>query len=240
MRVGGEGRKRKEKSVNKFEKMFNPCGLRVPQKMTKKDLMKFGSRVEHPEFLLLDGYATPVENQGDKPYCAAYSASNFAESVLWRKNGYRTEIDPVPLYKHAKKIDGDPDGDGTYLECALDALLEKGYFKRGTCEVKTMWGDNALTLVKNAIHRYGVCIAGFNITGEWFNPKGGVITGKTKPESLGGHAVTLVGYDRDGVIVLNSWGKDYAHNGFVYLHNQAFDKQFMYGAVLTRCLDNFN
>jgi len=226
--------------MNRFEKMYNPCGLRVPAKLVKKNMMKFGSRIECPDELILDGYCTAVEDQGSKPYCAACSASNFAESVLWRKNGYRTEINPDPLYAHAKTIDGDPTGDGTYLECTLDALLQKGYFSRETCKVKTFGGSmfgigSGLQDVKNAIHRYGVCIAGFNITGEWFNPKGGIIRGGG--ESQGGHAVTLVGYDQDGVLILNSWGKSYAHDGFVYIVNRAFDAQFMYGACLTNCLN---
>ena len=230
--------------MNKFEAMYNPAGLRIPSKLPGKSLLKFGSRITHPKECLLPWYTTPVEDQGNKPYCAAYSASNFAESVLWRKNGYRTDIDPDPLYHHAKTIDGDPTGDGTYLECTLDALLEKKYFKRDLCKVKTFGGGlfghrDALTNLKNTIHRYGVCIAGFDITGEWFNPKGGVIRGdKSTPQ--GGHAVTIVGYDEDGVLILNSWGKEYAKDGFVYMTNKAFDQQFMYGAVLTRCLDGFN
>lgn len=227
--------------MNRFEKMYNPTGLRIPTFLAKKSVMKFGSRIECPDELLLDGYCTPVEDQGSRPYCAAYSASSFAESVLWRKNGYRTEIDPVPLYAHAKTIDGDPSGDGTYLECALDALLEKKYFNRGLCKVNTFGGPvlgfgSGLPSVKNAIHRYGCCIAGFNISGEWFSPAKGVVTGRDR-SSVGGHAVTLVGYDRDGVLVLNSWGAGYAHNGFVYLTNNAFERQFMYGAVLTHCMD---
>lgn len=230
--------------MNKFEKMYNPAGLKVPLGLLRRNVIKFGSRIEHPDELLLGGYTTPVEDQGSKPYCAAYSASSFAESILWRKNGYRTEIDPDPLYFHAKTIDGDPTGDGTYLECTLDALLQKKYFDRKTCKVKTFGGSvfgfgDGLTSVKNAIHRYGVCIAGFDITGEWFNPKGAVIRGDGS-KSQGGHAVTLVGYDKGGVLILNSWGKSYAKNGFVYITNKAFEKQFMYGAVLTRCLDGLS
>jgi len=226
--------------MNKFERMYNPLGLRVPERLRPSMKMKFGSRIECPDELLLDGYCTAVEDQGSKPYCAAYSASNFAESVLWRKNGYRTEINPDPLYAHAKTIDGDPTGDGTYLECTLDALLERGFFDRDICKVKTFGGSlfglgSGLTDVKNAIHRYGCCIAGFNITDEWFSPKSGVIRGGGSPR--GGHAVTLVGYDRNGVVILNSWGKSYAHDGFVYITNKAFDQQFMYGACLTHCLD---
>lgn len=230
--------------MNKFEKMYNPAGLRVPSKILSKNLLKFGKRIECPKECILLGYATPVEDQGSKPYCAAYSASSFAESVLWRKNGHRIDIDPDPLYHHAKTIDGDPTGDGTYLECTLDALLEKKYFDRNLCKVKTFGGGifghvDALENLKNTIHRYGVCIAGFNITGEWFNPKGGVIRGD-KSSSQGGHAVTIVGYDEGGVLILNSWGKAYAHDGFVYITNKAFNDQFMYGAVLTRCLDGLN
>lgn len=227
--------------MNKFEKMYNPLGLKVPERLAKADRLKFGARIECPPELLLDGYCTAVEDQGSKPYCAAYSASNFAESVLWRKKGYPVAIDPDPLYLHAKTIDGDPTGDGTYLECTLEALLAKGYFDKGLCRVKTFGGSrffsgDGLASVKNAIHRYGCCIAGFQITGEWFDPKGGVIRGNVKsPE--GGHAVTLVGYDRDGVLILNSWGESYAHKGFVYITNKAFNEQFMYGAVLTHCLD---
>ena len=226
--------------MNKFERMYNPCGLRIPEKLNAKTRMRFGSRFIAPDELLLDGYATPVEDQGAKPYCAAYAASNFAESVLWRRDGYPKTIDPDPLYAHAKTIDGDPTGDGTYLECTLDALLEKRYFDRNVCKVKTFGGSvlglgNGLADVKTAIHRYGCCMAGFNITGEWFCPRNGVIRGGG--ESQGGHAVTLVGYDRDGVLILNSWGRSYAHDGKVFITNKAFNDQFMYAAVLTHCMD---
>lgn len=230
--------------MNKFEKMYNPLGLRVPKSFPRKNVLKFGAKIEHPDELILSGYTTPVEDQGDKPFCAAYSASSFAESVLWRKTGKKTQVNPDPLYFHAKTIDGDPTGDGTYLECTLDALLEKKYFDRAVCKVKTFGGGlfgipDGLESVKNTIHRYGVCIAGFDITGEWFNPKGGVIRGDGS-KSQGGHAVTLVGYDKGGVLILNSWGKSYAKNGFVYITNKAFEEQFMYGAVLTRCLDGLS
>lgn len=226
--------------MNKFEKMYNPLGLRIPVRLLKKDALAFAKRQVAPEELILDGYATPVEDQGTKPYCAAYAASNFAESVLWRRNGYPQDIDPDPLYAYAKTIDGDPTGDGTFLECTLEALLVKGFFDKDTCRVRTIGGKffglgSGLEGVKLAIHRYGCCIAGFNITGEWFSPENAVVKGGGEPQ--GGHAVTLVGYDRDGVIVLNSWGSSYAHDGKVYLTNKAFGEQFIYGAVLTNCMN---
>jgi len=230
--------------MNKFEKRFNPLGLRTPTAIPKSRLFRAAQNFQAPKELILTGYCVPVDDQGQLPWCAAYSAANYAENLLWRKRGYHTEIDPAPLYSYAKTIDGDPTGDGTYLECTLQALMKYGHFDSTVCKIKTIGGSvfgngSALNDVKYAIHKYGVCMAGFNITDEWFNPSKGVVRGTSK-KSQGGHAVLIVGYDEDGVIIQNSWGLSYAHDGFVYLTNKAFEEQFMYAAFLTRALDGLN
>jgi len=231
--------------MGKYEKMFVPGGLKVPEKIMKSRLFRAAGNFTAPKELILTGYCVPVDNQGSKPWCAAYSAANYAENLLWRKRGYHTEINPEPLYKYAKMIDGDPTGDGTYLECTLEALMKYGHFDSTVCKIKTFGGGmfdnaaNALNDVKYAIHKYGVCMAGFNITDEWYNPSKGVVRG-TSTNRQGGHAVLIVGYDPDGVIIQNSWGTGYAHDGFVYLTNKAFNDQFMYAALLTRALDGLN
>lgn len=229
--------------MNRFAKMYNPRGLRIPERPPKaRAVMRAVSSFQGPKELILTGYCTPAENQGAMPYCAAYAASSFAENVKWRLNGYHRDIDPVPLYKYAKTIDGDPDGDGTYLECALEALLAKGHFDKDVCSVKvvrgSLWGGvlSGFEDLQYVVHRYGSCIAGFEIDSSWYTPKGGVVYGGGATE--GGHAVTVAGYDEDGVIVLNSWGADYGHDGFVYIPRNVFAKQFLYAAVLTHCLDD--
>ena len=228
--------------MNRFERMFVRGALRIPGDFAKKNAFRAASTFAGPRELILSGYCTPVENQGSKPWCAAYSASSYAENILWRRRGYHKDIDPEPLYRHAKTIDGDPDGDGTYLECTLKALLAKGYFDKDRCRVKTISGSimgfgSGLNDVKYAIHKYGACLGGFNISSEWFSPRNGVVSGKVK-DAQGGHAVVICGYDEGGVLVLNSWGRDYGHDGFVYLTNRAFDDSFMYGALLSNVLDD--
>lgn len=232
--------------MTSFKKRFNPYGLRVPQKLFQSKTFRAAANFSAPKELILTGYCVPVDDQGSLPWCAAYSAANFAENLLWRKRGYHVEIDPAPLYSYAKTIDGDPNADGTYLECTLEALVKYGHFDGTVCKVKT-FGNPLFNLglgdpvndMKYAIHKYGVCMAGFQITGEWFNPKKGVVTGSVT-QAEGGHAVLVVGYDEDGFIIQNSWGKGYAHEGFVYLTNKAFREQFMYGALLTRALDGLS
>jgi hypothetical protein len=231
--------------MNKYEKLFFPGALKTPEKLKSRAFCA-AKNFEPPKELILSGYCVPVDNQGQTPWCAAYSAANYAENILWRKRGYHSEIDPEPLYRYAKSIDGDPHGDGTYLECTLEALVKYGHFDGTLCKIRTFGGPgfgrdaaSALLDVKYAVHKYGICMAGFNVSSEWFRPKNGVITGATK-DSEGGHAVLICGYDEGGVLVQNSWGKDYGHGGFVYVSNKAFADQFIYGAILTRSLDGFN
>lgn len=228
--------------MNKYEEIFNPNGLKMPPRLVKRNAFCAGSKTVVPKELFLDGYCTGVENQGSLPWCAAYSASTFAENVLWRKEGYPRTIDPAPIYKWAKAHDGDPNGDGTTLDCALQALCALGYFDGDVCKVKTFGGtwygcdpDEALLKVKATLHRHGTCIIGCNIDSSWYSPKNGVIAGGG--ETQGGHAITPIGYDEGGVLIRNSWGQTWGHEGNAYIPNSVFKKQFMYGSVLTNCLN---
>lgn len=236
---------------NKFAKMFVKNGLLVPKRIMKKNMLCASPAFCAPKELWLDGYCTPVENQGNLPYCAAYAASSFAENVLWRLDHYPRQIDPTPLYKYAKTIDGNPNDEGTYLECTLTALMAKGYFDPKKCSVVTFGGKqlgnaNPIRDMKFAIHEYGCVLAGFNITTEWYTPskvttkdlgEHHLIENKKKFMSEGGHAVMVVGYNEDKFLILNSWGADYADKGFVYISNEAFLEQFLYGAVLKNALN---
>ena len=228
---------------NKFARMFVNGGLKIPEKILKRETFAAAKDFTAPEMLDLRGYCTPVENQGNLPYCAAYSASSFAENILWRKNHYHEEIDPLPLYKYAKTIDGDPTGAGTFLECAMEALFKYKYFDPNVCKIKLFGGNpfnnvNAIRDMKFAIHQYGVCMAGFSITSEWYSPnRDNTITGKDAA-GQGGHAVIVCGYDKNRFLIMNSWGKSYAENGFVWITNDAFQKQFIYSCIMTHCLDD--
>lgn len=231
--------------MNGYKARFNPNGLKIPKELKRSRLFSAARNFQAPKELILTGYCVPADDQGAKPWCAAYAAANYAENLLWRKRGFHVELDPAPLYQYAKTVDGNPSEDGTYLECTLQALLKYGHFDSTICKIKTVGGSvfgngSALNDVKYAIHRYGVVMAGFNITDEWYNPAKGVVRGGGGYAEQGGHAVLIVGYDEDGVIIQNSWSGNYAHDGFVYLTNRAFGEQFMYAAFLTRALDGLS
>jgi len=171
------------------------------------------------------GSATKVEDQGSTPRCAAFSASSYAESILWRRTGaLPKDIDPGRIYTWAKQHDGDPNGDGTTLVAVLDSLSELDIFEP-YCRTRTIMSSFD---VKAAVHRYGFCLLGLNITDEWYRGNRDITS--TTARSVGGHAVLCVGYDEIGVWILNSWGQKWGQGGFAHISWNAFNRQFMYGA----------
>ena len=176
--------------------------------------------------------ATRTEDQGSTPMCAAYSASSMAENLLWRKSGtLPRDIGPEGLYRRAKTIDGDPFGSGTTLTAVCNALLDAKVFDENICSVRTILSPFD---VKAAVHRYGCCLLGLNITNEWY--RGNTEIESTVATFVGGHAVQCVGYDKDGCWVQNSWGEKWGDHGFAHILWPAFNRQFMYGAFIEGCL----
>lgn len=199
------------------------------------------TKFQAPATVDLRDYCTQTENQGSLPYCAAYTAAGFAENILWRKNDYITQIDPAPIYKRAKEIDGDPTGEGTSLTAVCQVLLERGYFDRNQCQVQVIYDDTGFEdKIKYAIHKFGCCLLACNITDEWYfcNKNKTSITGKSHNDTVGGHAILCCGYNPDGVIIHNSWGEDWGGYGFALVTWSALKRQFLYAAVITNVLNN--
>lgn len=43
-------------------------------------------------------------------------------------------------------------------------------------------------------------------------------------DNLGGHAISVVGYDSEGLIIKNSWGRQYGNNGFYVIPYEDFKR----------------
>lgn len=178
------------------------------------------------------GAATRTEDQGSTPKCAAYSASSYAENLIWRRTGsIPDDIDPNVLYDYAKAVDGDPGGDGTTLDAVLKALVRYGHFDP-SCKVRIV---SSAFDVKAAVHRYGACLVGLNISEEWYRGNSDITDANSR--LVGGHALQCVGYDQKGCWVQNSWGTGWGQGGFARVGWNAFNRQFMYGAFLEGALE---
>ena len=186
--------------------------------------------------------ASPTDQQGETPHCAAYSICNIVEAINWKRTGKICNLDADQVYAKAKLLDGDPNGEGTFLEYAIQAALNLGGFQNpGRRKVGFMYNDGkegVIEAFKYLIHKYDFLHCGFNISTGWYS------CGKDNPVishtgiCCGGHAVVAVGYDQQGAYIQNSWGKEWGGNGFGILPWDAFRQEFMYCCYLQNCYDN--
>ena len=180
--------------------------------------------------------AAPTDQQGNKPHCAGYSICNWAEAVLWKRTGKLYNLDADQVYAKAKQIDGDINGDGTYLECAIKAAIQLGGFETNSMKIGFVYNNkdqNTIETIKMLIHKYDFVHCGLNINEGWYDCNSKNYTIKSYGRDLGGHAILLCGYDSVGVYIQNSWGKSWGANGFCILPWDEFLKEFMYGCFIT-------
>jgi hypothetical protein len=183
-----------------------------------------------PETLDNSAYCTPLENQGQNPWCGAYSGCQLLQASYWREHGRKVQFDEATMYRHCKGVDG-LQGDGTSLEAVLTVIEQfdvSGSGLRPRITEERMVEDAGDIMF--AVHRYGLVMCGLAITDGWTYPKwNGMIGPGTRP--LGGHAVLCSGYSlRSGIVFgPNWWGTNWGRRGFWYMSRDQFARQFMYG-----------
>lgn len=180
-----------------------------------------------------------TSNQGPTSECAAFAMAGAIEYEAWKWLGIYQQVDPHPIYVRAKEID-DIDGEGTTLYDALVAAQDLHLID--PIDEESIRILTSPSEVRQAIHRYDVVLAGFNICNGWDNigPSGWVRRGDTLKE---GHAVLLCGYAQDNeqwYAMQGSWGADdYGWRGFVRITPDQFAEQFLYGIVWDYILPRF-
>lgn len=176
------------------------------------------SPTELPKKYSYEKYLPDVLNQGSNPICVPCALSSF---LNWRenlKNGSRTDnkIDYFEIYKIKTTS-----GDGMTYKEAFSYLRHHG--------VSSLVGNlkiNSYALVRNefsvktAIVMNGPCFGAlpvYNYDIDFWNAKPG-------DEFMGCHAIAIVGYDEEGFIIRNSWGKSFADRGYTRLPYKDINK----------------
>lgn len=165
-------------------------------------------------------------NQGDKPYCVAYSW------VHWLAAGPQTQLvkrslredgspfDTTYLYKEAQKVDSWPgeNYDGTSVRAGADILKKHGFIS------EYRWSWDIKTTIKTLL-TVGPVVVGTWWTEKMFYPN---IDGIIKPcnNKMGGHAYLLDGINTEKKLIRikNSWGKKWGKNGFAYISFDDMEK----------------
>lgn len=159
----------------------------------------------------------PIYNQGSNPSCVGHACAGVKsdEEYLQHKQSY--SFDGLWLYKECKAVDGIPNIPGTFPRVALKILQEKG-MRQTTIPCKKpqpdeLWKikayyrvelDSTVELIKQIIFQYGTILTASPWYQSWTSTR---VTFGTPDTASGGHAYRIIGWNENGFVIANSWGK---------------------------------
>ncbi len=182
--------------------------------------------IDIPETLDYRKYMMPVRDQGNKPTCVAQTFSAIMEYQYTRTDGDFRYNSPMFIYNlKANSGDGMEGKDlerigSNYGICSesIFPYIQSNYLTVPPVEalaeakmtkIKDMVILNTIEDVKKFLVFYGPCYMAFLVHN--FGPEPWVRIGE---DSFGGHAVCIVGYDKKGFLIRNSWGQSWADGGY--------------------------
>ena len=164
-------------------------------------------------------YLPEVLNQGEMPFCVPYSLSTYLNWNENLKDG--TKKDNKINYQEIYKIKT-TEGEGMQIKEALSYLKHHGVSsKAGNLKINGYAMIRNAFSLKSAIIMNGPCFGAlpvYNESKEFWNKQ------VDNQQLMGYHAISIVGYDEEGFIIRNSWGKGFADNGYTKIKNENINK----------------
>ena len=165
-------------------------------------------------------YLPEVINQGSRPICVPCSVSAY---INWNKNletGDNHHDNKVDLSQIFKSRTND-DNNGMSFKDALHFLRHEGVkTEDGIFKIKRYATVNSLLILKQALIMNGPCVGGLPV----YNSYAVNFWEKRQDNNFeGGHAVSIVGYNEEGFIIRNSWGKGYGSEGYSVIPYDEFN-----------------
>lgn len=210
------------------DQLFVPTLVRVP---AVSDLVAFSK------------YGLPVLDQGTAGACTGFALATVANYLLRVRGGDKSapQVSPWMLYAMAKRYDEWP-GENYEGSSARGAI--KGWFKHGLCSFD-LWKQSQpdpkshaarsadalnrplgayyrvnhrdLVAMHAAINEVGILSATASVHEGWLAVQSGDEVIEYRPGTIGGHAFAIVGYDRQGFWIQNSWGPHWGKGGLARL-----------------------
>jgi len=179
----------------------------------------------------------PVLDQGREGACTGFGLAAVVNHLM-RTGRYKRPADDVSarmLYVMARRYDEWP-GENYEGSSARGAM--KGWHKHGVCAARLFKDEHKepdeegaadslsrplgayfrvnhkdLVSMHSAITEVGTLYATSMVHSGWMDVKTGDKFIKYMPGQVGGHAFAIVGYDRDGFWIQNSWGPGWGDGG---------------------------
>ena len=190
----------------------------------------------------IDGidYTTPIKDQSPAPTCETYALCAALETIMQYETGelYVPDLSETHLYFYAG---GTYEAGGVNVHDAADYLVEYGVPDEGCYpdphrpfdypytsvegwEERTVkitewgWVQQDEESIKQALIEYGPLTICIFVYEDMYDYDGGIYRRSTE-NRVGGHLVSLMGYD-DGTqswLVKNSWGTQWGDNGWFHM-----------------------
>jgi C1A family cysteine protease len=184
-----------------------------------------------------------VSDQGDEGTCVGFATvdglKEYEERTEWKKD---VQLSVRYVYSNAKKIDGSPNEEGTYIRCAMKILQKKGAAPDSCWPYKPHQTDkpcakadqlarpnrivryvrlSTMQEMKESLYVNGPFVAGVLVFNSWSNASttGKIPMPKPGDQIVGGHAICIVGYDdtKKEFKFKNSWTKDWGDHGYGHM-----------------------
>ncbi len=176
-----------------------------------EEIFSFRDKIQLPEEYSYENFLPEVLDQGNKSICVPCSISSW---INWKKNlldgqiiDHKIDLERIYNIRENKNIEG------MQIKEALKFLKREG-------DIDSYAMIGSFQILKYAIIVNGPCIGGLIVknqeTDDFWNG----------PKNLGGHAISIVGYNKDGLIIRNSWGKDFGINGYCHMKYPDFSNFF--------------
>ena len=181
-------------------------------------IFELEEKIEIPETYTYRNVLPPILNQGNQQICVPCTLSAYLNWKENLKNGSNIDnkIKIMDIYKNRSNY-----SEGMSYKDAFKFLKTKGVkSENGTLKINSYGKINSSMMLKYALIMNGPCFGALPVYSDncefWRQ--------RHREDLEGYHAIALVGYDENGIIIRNSWGKSFCDNGYTILPYEDFDK----------------
>jgi hypothetical protein len=175
-------------------------------------------------------YLSPVLDQGSNPICVPCSLSSIIECQhKLNKEKFKFSIDWIWDNRADKKAEG------MSIKEALTLMKKQGYLSKEQYKKDETTGNKIMayarliappfmqrSLIINGPFVLGLMVRDTERNDFWNGSK-----------NFGGHAVSCIGYDKNGFILRNSWGSQWGVGGYTTLPYSDFGKILEAWAIIS-------
>lgn len=205
----------------------------LPGSVDERDyVLQAGHSIPPESYFIPTKYLRPVKNQGKEGACSAYAVATVKEIQERMEIGFKATFSPEFVYRlRSMKPRAGMTPRETFTILQKIGIIPEHYWKRKYNKDGVDIPQNVLEVaqnfkisgyaraydidaVKSSIVSHGGCYLALPV----YNPsrKDFWLMQDDDP-LLGGHAVAVIGYDRNGFLIRNSWGTEWGIDGHTVL-----------------------